>query len=101
MKMALCLIFVTAMAAVASAHGDADTDAHQSGHGHEHAAPHGGTLIVLGDEFAHLELVLDPGTGEQDRRREKGQCCIKAEGRVECFDRRDSGKLVGIFCAVG
>lgn len=62
MKTVLCLILVTAMAAVASAHGDADTDEHQSGH--EHSAPHGGTLVVLGDEFAHLELVLDQGTGE-------------------------------------
>jgi hypothetical protein len=32
-------------------------------HHHEHTAPHGGTLVVLGDEFAHLELVLDPETG--------------------------------------
>jgi hypothetical protein len=26
---------------------------------HEHKAPHGGTLIEFGEEFAHLELVLD------------------------------------------
>ena len=62
MKTVLCLILMTAMAAVASAHGDADTN--HNGQGHEHSAPHGGTLVVLGDEFAHLELVLDPGTGE-------------------------------------
>ena len=30
---------------------------------HEHHAPHGGTLVEFGEEFAHLELVLDPGTG--------------------------------------
>ncbi|MGH0034511.1 MAG: hypothetical protein ACQGVK_05745 [Myxococcota bacterium] len=36
-----------------------ETDAH-----HEHRAPHGGTLVVFGDEFAHLELSLDPGNGE-------------------------------------
>jgi len=30
---------------------------------HEHHAPHEGTLIELGEEFAHLELVLDPVTG--------------------------------------
>lgn len=30
---------------------------------HEHHAPHHGTLIVLGEEFAHLELVLDGATG--------------------------------------
>jgi hypothetical protein len=31
---------------------------------HEHVAPHGGTLVAFGDEFAHLELILDPETGE-------------------------------------
>jgi hypothetical protein len=31
---------------------------------HEHVAPHGGTLVVFGDELAHLELVLDAETGE-------------------------------------
>ena len=30
---------------------------------HEHTAPHGGTLLVFGDEFAHLELVLDREAG--------------------------------------
>ena len=30
---------------------------------HEHHAPHHGALEVLGDEFAHVELVLDPETG--------------------------------------
>ena len=30
---------------------------------HEHSAPHGGTLIRLGDEFAHIELVLELETG--------------------------------------
>ena len=31
---------------------------------HQHVAPHGGTLVVLGNEFAHLELVLDQNKGE-------------------------------------
>jgi hypothetical protein len=31
--------------------------------GHEHAAPHGGTLVELGEEFAHLEILLDASTG--------------------------------------
>lgn len=31
---------------------------------HEHAAPHGGTLIAFGEEFAHLELVLDSMSGQ-------------------------------------
>jgi hypothetical protein len=30
---------------------------------HEHAAPHGGTLVVFGKESAHLELVLDSQEG--------------------------------------
>jgi hypothetical protein len=30
---------------------------------HEHHPPHHGTLVVLGEEFAHVELLLDPGTG--------------------------------------
>ena len=36
----------------------------EKGHKHEHKAPHGGTLIVFGNEFAHLELVLDQATGK-------------------------------------
>jgi hypothetical protein len=31
---------------------------------HEHSAPHGGTLIELGEEFAHIEIVLDAATGK-------------------------------------
>lgn len=31
---------------------------------HEHKAPHGGTLISFGEEFAHLELVLNAESGE-------------------------------------
>jgi hypothetical protein len=31
---------------------------------HEHHAPHQGTLVVLGEEFSHVELVLDNITGE-------------------------------------
>lgn len=31
---------------------------------HEHSAPHDGTLIEFGEEFAHIELVLDALTGE-------------------------------------
>lgn len=31
---------------------------------HEHHAPHKGTLIEFGEEFAHLELVIDPASGK-------------------------------------
>lgn len=30
---------------------------------HEHHPPHGGTPVVLGEEAAHVELVLDAGSG--------------------------------------
>jgi len=30
---------------------------------HEHHPPHNGTLVELGEEFAHVELLLDPATG--------------------------------------
>jgi hypothetical protein len=31
---------------------------------HAHVAPHGGTLVAFGEEFAHLELVLDAASGQ-------------------------------------
>lgn len=31
--------------------------------GHEHVAPHGGALVELGEEFAHIELVHDAASG--------------------------------------
>jgi hypothetical protein len=31
--------------------------------GHGHRAPHGGALIELGEEFAHVELVYEPASG--------------------------------------
>ncbi len=31
---------------------------------HEHSAPHGGALVELGEEFAHVEIVLDAATGK-------------------------------------
>lgn len=42
---------------------DHDHD-HDHGHTHEHKAPHNGALVVLGDEFAHVEIVLDPADGK-------------------------------------
>ena len=36
----------------------------EEGHHHGHHAPHDGTLVVLGEEFAHLEFVLDTETGK-------------------------------------
>lgn len=51
------LLLATACQAPAPAHDD-----HDHGH-HKHQAPHGGALIVLGEEDAHLELVLDSESG--------------------------------------
>lgn len=36
----------------------------EKGHAHVHTAPHKGTLVVFGEEFAHLEFVLDAGSGK-------------------------------------
>jgi hypothetical protein len=44
----------------AHGHSHAEPSADPGAGQHHHEAPHGGTLLVLGDEFAHVELVLDP-----------------------------------------
>jgi hypothetical protein len=38
-------------------------EAAKKGGEHEHSAPHGGALIELGEEFAHVEIMLDAATG--------------------------------------
>ena len=63
MKIILFAILTLALSVSALRAADQAQDAHDHGHQHEHTAPHGGTLVVLGEEFAHLELVLDPGAG--------------------------------------
>ncbi len=62
MKIILFAI-LTLVLSVSALHADQSQDVHDEEHHHEHHAPHGGTLVVLGEEFAHLELVLDPGAG--------------------------------------
>ena len=42
----------------------APAPAADSGAGHVHAAPHGGLLVVLAEEQLHLELILEPSSGE-------------------------------------
>jgi hypothetical protein len=51
-----------AVSACATDPAPAETEAGTEGH-HEHTAPHGGTLVELGDEFAHVELVFESGAG--------------------------------------
>jgi hypothetical protein len=45
---------------------DAKAKENEKGGKHEHKPPHNGTLVVFGDEYAHLELVLDPASGTLD-----------------------------------
>ncbi|MCE7872814.1 hypothetical protein DYH09_20860 [bacterium CPR1] len=59
--------------------------------GHEHKAPHGGTLIVLGEEAAHLELVLSQSgrmtvyvldaEAENSIRVTRGELTIQVDGK--------------------
>lgn len=44
-------------------HSQSDSARKEKGHQHEHKAPRGGTLIAFGEEFAHLEIVLEEATG--------------------------------------
>lgn len=54
---------VTALLCVAGCLASGSVRADEPVSHHEHHAPHGGTLVVLGEEFAHVELVLDGETG--------------------------------------
>tara|TARA_B100001939_G_scaffold330574_1_gene327840 strand:+ start:147 stop:626 length:480 start_codon:yes stop_codon:yes gene_type:complete len=36
---------------------------HHGVEGHSHAAPHGGVMVDVENEFCHLEFVIDPGNG--------------------------------------
>ena len=47
-----------------NAHRGEQEGAHETHAHHEHTAPRGGTLVVLGDEFAHVEFVLEKATGK-------------------------------------
>jgi len=72
-------------------HGD-DSHVGEGSHaGHHHEAPHDGTLVVLKEEFANLEFVLDSGTGslacyalgphaEQPQRLVQGEIRLSIEG---------------------
>src|SRR5438045_6213064 len=49
----------------ATGHADHDED-HDHDHHHHHAdkGPHGGALVAIGEDDAHLEFVLDADTGK-------------------------------------
>lgn len=42
-----------------------DVASPRTGH-HHHSAPHGGSLVELGQHAAHLEVVFQPSTGQMD-----------------------------------
>lgn len=43
---------------------DHDSDAPAPESSHHHVAPNGGTLVALGDHFAHLEIKVDHNEGK-------------------------------------
>jgi hypothetical protein len=63
---------------------------------HEHKPPHAGTLVEFGEEFAHLELVLDGASGqltgyvldgeaEKPVRLEQKEIALKVKGKSSEF----------------
>ena len=45
-------------------HRENQSETHGTHAHHHHTAPHGGALVVLGEEFAHVEFVLEEKTGK-------------------------------------
>lgn len=62
--LALALSTWIGVTSCGDSHGHDHDHDHPHGEGHVHVAPHGGTLVVLGEEFAHVEFTLDAETGE-------------------------------------
>lgn len=66
MKTKLLLLGAVATIALVGCAKKHDHDHDHAGHGHhghDHVAPHGGTVVVLGDEAFHLEFVRDAAAG--------------------------------------
>ena len=60
----LTITFIQSGCEKKGAHRDEHEKSHETEAHHEHTAPRGGTLVVLGDEFAHVEFVLEKETGK-------------------------------------
>lgn len=60
----LTIIFTQLGCEKKDAHRGEQEGTHETHAHHEHTAPHGGTLVVLGEEFAHVEFVLEETTGK-------------------------------------
>jgi hypothetical protein len=78
----------------------ADDAGEHADHEHAHTAPHGGTLIALGDHVAHLELVLDAATGKLsgfvlDGEAEKGVRIAQDVLMIHIEERRLKGATEG------
>lgn len=74
--------------AATNVNSNANTTAKKKDHSHEHTAPHGGTLVVFGEEFAHVEMKLDKATGKLtiytlDGEAEKGVAVEQADIEIE------------------
>jgi Flp pilus assembly protein TadD len=72
---------------------------------HEHSAPHGGALIELGEEFAHVEIVLDAATGKLtayalDGEAEKAVRIKQSEIEVAVENTAVTIKLAGVANAL-
>ena len=63
MKQGLAAIAIALVLSAACGRAAPPPSSAQADAPHQHHAPHGGTLVELGDEFAHVELVLDPSNG--------------------------------------
>lgn len=68
----MALATLVALGGCSKPHEESTHTHDESGHagehehevGHAHTAPHEGTLISLGDHFAHIELLVDPKEGK-------------------------------------
>ena len=61
---ALAVVIVQFSCEKKGEHHHEQGEIHENHTHHEHTAPHDGTLVVFGDEFAHIEFVLDQTTGK-------------------------------------
>ena len=55
-------------------------------HKHQHVPPHGGAVVVLGEELYHLEFVLDETSAALH--------CYVLDGHMENFIRIQAAKLI-------
>ncbi len=62
MKPTLCLLALTALLLVACDRSAQRPDPRPA-HSHHHEPPHGGTVVVLGNEEFHLEVLAHPAEG--------------------------------------